>query len=385
MSSDSQISILIVDDRPDKLLAMEAMLQPLGYNIHKADSGKEALRLLLKEPVHLVILDVNMPVLNGFETATLIRERERFAELPIIFVSEVDATEVDMERGYALGAVDYIHTPVAPAILRARVSNFIALRLRTQQLEEANTELSELNARLQSFVYTVAHDLRAPLRSINSFTAILLEECAKKLAAGEMDLLYRIAFSGLRMNELVDDLLHYSRISQDKVTLETVSVRRVIAAAIEELRGDITSKKATVAIEGEIPDVIGNAALLSQVFRNLLDNGLKFSRKGVSPVVRVHAIDAGPQTKILIEDNGIGIAPEYQERIFGVFERLHNYEDYPGTGIGLAIVRKAIERMGGELGLTSDSDRGSCFWIKLPKASPNSLSYSHLEEHTSIV
>lgn len=361
------VSLLLVDDRKDKLLAMETMLEPLGYNIRKVESGKEALRLLLKEKIHLVILDVNMPGLDGFETAKLIRERDVLAELPIIFVSAYDVSATELERGYKLGAVDYIHTPIHPAVLQARVSTFVALQMKTEQLQATNAHLRTVNDQMNAFVYSISHDLRAPLRSINSFSKILLEEGGFEGSPQTAEYLQRIALSGTKMNNLLDDLLSYSRLSQADLRLEATALDSVTADVVAGLQAEIKEKAATVFVGKDCPLVLGNPTMVHQVISNLIENALKFVRPEQRPEVRVYWTLNGDVLRTVVEDNGIGVAKEHQERIFGVFERLHSEKEFPGTGIGLAIVRRAVERMGGRMGVESEVGKGSRFWFELAR------------------
>lgn len=359
-------AVLLVDDRADKSLALQCILEPLGYELLSASSGEEALRLLLSRKFNLVLLDVNMPELDGFQTADLIRQRETLKELPIIFVS-ADVSEERLQKGYELGAVDFIRMPINATVLRARVSTFIALHRRTEQLEKANSELSEVNQQMQSFLYTVSHDLRAPLRSINSFSKILLEEHYASLDEAGQDLVKRIASSGIRMDKLLSDLLHYSRLTRWEFNLAPIDLATVIKGVCENVREEIKAVHAKVEVQEQWPTVNGNEVLLEQCMCNLLTNALKFVAKGAVPEVKIWAESKGGKIRIFVQDNGIGISPEYHERIYGVFERLHANHAYPGTGIGLAIVRKAVERMNGRTGVESSLGGGSRFWIELPK------------------
>ncbi len=370
MPLDTVVSVLLVDDRKDKLLAMQTMLEPLGYRMLKVESGKEALRLLLKEKIHLVVLDVNMPGLDGFETAKLIRERDVLAELPIIFVSAYDVSAEELERGYNLGAVDYIHTPIHPAVLRSRVSTFVTLQVRTEELQKTNVHLRDINQQMNSFVYTISHDLRGPLRSINSFSRILLEEGASTVEPQFVEYLKRIAMSGLKMDNLLNDLLQYSRLTQSELRMEPVEVDALITGVASDLQTEISERGATVDIANGCPAVLGNRTMLRQVLCNLFENALKFVESGAKPSIRVSWLQTGDQVRIVVQDGGIGVAREHYERIFGVFERLHGEKEYPGTGIGLAIVRRAIERMGGRIGIDSELGKGSQFWFELALHAP---------------
>jgi|GEM_PF-2483332 len=239
-------------------------------------------------------------------------------------------------------------------------------RLHLEELVEARTdELQETNTELESFSYTVSHDLRAPLRAMQGFSAALLDDYGNLLDSTGRDYAQRIVHSARRMDELIQDLLIYSRISRNDLKLLPVNPVETIKEALEQLEADITSSGASIVLEKKFPMVLGHHATLVQVFSNLIANSIKFVAPGTVPKVHI-GVDTGPEKAIFwVSDNGIGIAPEHHSRIFKVFERLHTLEKYPGTGIGLAIVRKAMERMGGSVGLISEPGAGTRFWIEL--------------------
>ncbi|HXG59770.1 MAG TPA: ATP-binding protein [Planctomycetota bacterium] len=366
-------SILIVDDHEENLEAFEAILQDLGQNIVKARSGEEALRRLYHQDFAVILLDVRMPGMDGLETAALIRARPRSRHIPIIFVTAFDDPLERITRGYSIGAVDYIVKPVHPEILRSKVRVFVELFLKTRSLERevqerrrAEEELRAANRELEAFSYSVSHDLRGPLRAITGFSEILLEEYADKLEGGMgRDCLNRIADGARQMDALIQDLLTFSRLGRDRIELTEVDPAEVLSESIAR----VEVGQADIAIQGPFAPLRANRVLLTQVFYNLISNAVKFVPPGVRPVVRIRSERHGERVRIWVEDNGIGIAPEYHDRIFRVFERLNPSSGYPGTGIGLAIVRRAMERMGGKVGLESSPGQGSRFWIELPAAS----------------
>ena len=235
-----------------------------------------------------------------------------------------------------------------------------------QRVAERTTELREINAELESFSYSVSHDLRAPLRSIQGFAQILLEEYDDRLEAAGRDYLQRIMAAARRMDALTEDLLTYSRLSRASVELMAVSLEAVVEEVLTQLESDIRGKAACVTVEKPLLKVMGHYATLVQVVANLLTNSIKFVASGVRPQVRVWAEGRDDRVCLRLRDNGIGIESDYRERIFRVFERLHGPEIYPGTGIGLSIVRKGMDRMGGQAGVESAPGQGSTFWLELP-------------------
>jgi signal transduction histidine kinase len=236
------------------------------------------------------------------------------------------------------------------------------------RVEERTAKLREALREIDTFSYSVAHDLRGPLRAMTGFSEALLQDHAPKLDDEGQDFARRIAEAGRRMDALIMDILSYSRLSRAEVPLQPVDLDAIVSQVIDQMGKEIRDRQATVTVRSPLPRVIGYGSMLQQVVTNLLSNGVKFSRPGVPPEITIRADPREGWVRLWIEDNGIGIAPEYQERVFGLFQRLNPVESFPGTGVGLAIVRRAMERMGGRSGLDSTPGQGSRFWIELPKA-----------------
>lgn len=231
---------------------------------------------------------------------------------------------------------------------------------RTVQLEEANQEL-------EAFAYSVSHDLRAPLRGMEGLAQALLEDYGDRMDSVGQEYAQRIVAAAARMDLLIQDLLAYSRLSRAELQLKPIELGKLVIDVTNQLETELKERQARVVVEEPMPMVMGHRSTLFQVVTNLLANAIKFVSPRVQPQVRIWAEDRDELVRLWVEDNGIGIAPEHQERIFRVFERLHGVETYPGTGIGLAIVRKGVERMGGKVGIESQVGQGTQFWIELPK------------------
>jgi len=234
-------------------------------------------------------------------------------------------------------------------------------------VDERTAALQEANAELEAFGYSVAHDLRAPLRAMHGFGQALREDYAGRLDEQGQDYLRRIEAAAEDLDRLIQDLLDYSRLGRMEIRLQPVNLGEVVGEVMAMLGEKIREREAVVRMENSIPVVTGHRAVLIQAVGNLLANALKFVPAGTAPRVRVAAELRDGRVRLWVEDNGIGIAPEHQERIFRVFERLHGSEAYPGTGIGLAVVRRGVERMGGRVGVESVVGQGSRFWIELPE------------------
>jgi PAS domain S-box-containing protein len=267
---------------------------------------------------------------------------------------------------------DSLAVAIQQARLRARVERHAAELER--EVTERTSELQEANAELEAFAYSVSHDLRAPLRAMQGFAQALLEDYGGRLDEVGQDYAKRVVSSSQRMEALIQDLLDYCRVGRTKIEPKPVRLSAAVAEVLAELDGELRQREAEVTVEEPLPAVLGHHATLLQAISNLLTNAVKFVAPGTRPRVRVWAerrqearggLDPAV-IRLWVEDNGIGITPEHQEQIFRLFERLHGGEEYPGTGIGLAIVRRSVERLGGRAGVESAVGAGSRFWIELP-------------------
>jgi PAS domain S-box-containing protein len=235
-----------------------------------------------------------------------------------------------------------------------------------RRVQERTVQLERTVAELEAFSYSLSHDMRAPLRSIESFSQILVEDYGSTMEQPALDLLNRVVSAARRMDRLILDLLTFTRLSREPVVIETVDVEKLVREILPE-RADFQPSQADITIEGTLPRVMGNEASLTQCITNFLSNAVKFVAPQVKPRVRIYAEQSNGTVRLWFEDNGIGIELGAQGRLFRMFERLHGGA-YPGTGLGLAIVRRAVERMNGEVGVESQAGRGSRFWVELPGA-----------------
>jgi signal transduction histidine kinase len=240
-----------------------------------------------------------------------------------------------------------------------------------QQLEERvakrTAELSTALQELEAFSYSIAHDLRAPLRGIHGFGSILQREYGSKLAPGGEELIRLMNASAERMDHLIRDILSYSKIVRQEILLEPVNLDSLVRDIIQGYP-NFHPDNADIEIQTPLPWVLGNVAALTQCLSNLLENAVKFVPPGVRPSIRIRAETRGSRTRISIQDNGVGIPEQSKDRLFRMFQRLHTEAEYPGTGIGLAIVRRSVERMAGTVGVESEVGKGSTFWIELNRA-----------------
>jgi PAS domain S-box-containing protein len=288
--------------------------------------------------------------------------RRRAKDGTILDVS-LTISPIKDENGRIVGA-----SKVARDVTERRLAEDKIRKLNSElehRVRERTSSLEEALAELEAFSYTVAHDLRAPLRSIHTFGQMLLEDHSAQLDEPGKKYLSQMIEGGARMDALTSDLLTYSRVSRQEAALAPLNLESVVERVLEELKTELHERKARVEIEHPLGDILANDLLVGQAMTNLISNAAKFVAPGVEPRIRIRSEMKGNSVRLWVEDNGIGIEPEYQGKLFKVFERIHSRETYPGTGIGLAIVRRALERMGGRWGVESAPGEGSKFWIEM--------------------
>jgi signal transduction histidine kinase len=373
-----KVSILLVDDDSRKRAALAATLEPLGHDLVTASSSREALQLVLRQDYAVMLLDVQMPGMDGFEFAAIVRSRERSRNIPIIFITAYSRAELDAMEGYSLGAVDFIFSPVMPQVLQAKVRVFIDLALARRKLEDEiaerrrvqedlaarAAELEAANQDLDSFSYSVSHDLRAPLRAINGFAAALQEEHAGELGDEGRRLLRVVLDQGRMMEGLISGLLEFSRLGRGPIAASRIDMNALAARVIEELQ---LGGAATIVVH-PMPPAWGDHVLLGQVWANLLANAVKFSGMRAQPQVEATGYAAGPNHVYCVRDNGAGFDMQHYDRLFGVFQRLHRAEEFAGNGVGLAIVQRVVARHGGRTWAEGKVDEGAAFYFSLPAA-----------------
>ena len=394
MSANDQVNILMVDDQPAKLLTYEAILAEVGANLIRATSAREALERLLTTEIAIVLMDVNMPEMDGFELAEMIRQHPRYQKTAIIFISAVRQTDLDRLKGYEVGAIDYIPAPVIPAILRAKVQVLAELFQKTRQLEEMNQELErrveertaaleasmagEREARIAAesalqvrdeFLSIAAHELKTPLTGLSAASQILV----RKVHKGDLDAPLWLA-NGLRtieqqvdrLTRLTGRLLDVSRLDHDKLTIELTPTD--LGALAERLVAAFTARttKHTFVLSAE-PDLVADvdADGMERVLSNLLDNALKYSPEGGQIDVEVARVGA-QRFRLSVRDHGIGIPPEQQEAIFQRFYQAHAADYRSGLGLGLYITQQIVALHEGTIELESPADGGARFVVLAP-------------------
>jgi signal transduction histidine kinase len=367
------VSILIVDDDSTKRFALKAILAPLGEDVVEAASGPDALRQLLRKEFAVVLLDVRMPVMDGFETAQLIRQRPRSELTPIIFVTALGQGETDMGRGYDLGAVDFVFAPVVPAILRAKVAVFVELYRAQQELrryrsrletlvEERTTALTAINRELEAFSYSVSHDLRAPLLAFDGMSKALLDGYGDRLDKKAKDYLKRMRTASERMTSVFDGLQALFRLTSGEIRREHVDVTVLANEIVEELKVSNPDRDVQVEVAKGIK-ALGDRRLIRILLTNLLNNAWKFSGTKTASRVEVGTEMVDGESRIFVMDNGVGFDMIYAHRLFGAFQRLHSQSEFPGAGIGLATARRIVNRHGGRIWAEGAVGEGATFYF----------------------
>ncbi len=406
-----QPKILLVDDREDNLLSIEAILAPSGYQFVKANSGRQALKVLLAEfDFAIILMDVKMPNLNGFETAALIYERERLRHIPIIFITANNYGDENVFKGYQSGAIDYIFKPFNPDVLRAKVSVLIDLYKKNRLLleqeqkliainkslerevaERKNSEekvkqlnrkllenianLESANKDLERFAFMASHDLQEPLRKIRMFSDRLLTKSIN-IPEDDAKLVNRIQQAAERMQVLIVDILSFSKVSNDKSAFMESDLNTVIKDVLTDMEDEINSSNATVSVQ-PLPTLLVRPTLMRPLFHNLIGNALKYRKKDEEVSIEIRSeVSFGisdrdknlvnKYCRIFIKDNGIGFDQKYADEIFGMFRRLHHNGEYSGTGVGLALCKKIAELHHGFISARSKVNEGATFIVSFP-------------------
>src|SRR5215203_651789 len=412
----SDVKILVVDDREDNLFSIETILEKDGYGIIKATSGRAALKVLLHQhDFTLILMDVQMPDMNGFETASLIYQREKLKHIPIIFITAHNQGEEKMYEGYKLGGVDFIYKPINPELLRFKVSVFADLykknhqlmlqekkltivnsnlekeiedrktneekiKLLNHQLLENNEHLRTTIEELDRFAYVASHDLQEPLRKIMLFSDKILTRFHNKIDEEADNYFQKIVKASERMQHLVNDLLKFSKHTNDIYGFERTDLNEVLNEVLSDIEHHVQKKEAKIYSE-ELPVIWAIPSQIRQLFQNLISNSLKFTKEDLTPEIYIKseridgvAIEGSNSEsvtntfyKIHISDNGIGFDPKYAEDIFVVFKRLHSYHEFEGTGIGLSICKKIVDKHNGYIRAESIPNEGCTFIITLPE------------------
>src|SRR5947209_3085624 len=357
----------MVDDKPENLVALEAALRPLEQELVAANSGEEALRCLLNDDFAVILLDVQMPVMDGFETAAHIKERERSRHIPIIFLTAISRELHQQLRGYEVGAVDYIAKPFDPWVLRSKVSVFVDLYEKTRRVEEQAAQLARSNRELEQFAEIVSHDLRNPLVSVVGYMQMLGDGSAGELSADAHEFVDRALHAAESMGTLIDDLLSYALAGKAIGTLHATDAGQAVERALSNLHADIESAGATITADS-LPVVRADSSQLTRLFQNLIGNSVKYRSDARPLQVDIGAERNADHWMFSVTDNGSGLVSDEAGSVFTMFYRGRSAQGRPGTGIGLAICNKVVEGHGGRIWAEPRDRGGAVVRFTLPAA-----------------
>lgn len=363
--------ILIVDDQPDNLRVLSSMLMVKGYNVRKAITGKMALATCQKVVPDLILLDIMMPDLSGYEVCESLQSNPLTCQVPVIFLSALDDSTAKV-KAFSSGGADYITKPFQTEEVLARIHKQLTIERLQRQLVQKNKELQILNeelrrsnTELEQFAGVASHDLQSPLQLIMGYADMLLWQYDTLLDEKGEHYLSEISKASQRMNQLIQDLLSYSRVRAGNVELEPIDCEVVLTEALANLQDDINGSGACITHD-PLPIVIGDRTQLIQLFQNILSNAIKFRRPQVTPKINISLTFTEQKfAEFRIQDNGIGIAEENYPLVFEIFKRIHPYNQYPGTGIGMSLCKKIVERHGGCIGVDSQLNTGTTFFFTL--------------------
>ncbi len=371
------VRVLVVDDEEYIRLSLRELLSYLGYKVVTATNGEDALKKLEQEKYDVAFVDVKMPEMNGIQL--LAKIRERFPDVSVIMMTGYATVENAIDA-VKLGAYDFLRKPYDIEEVRVSINRLLekrrleeehkhaeeALQKTLVELEKKTEELEAANTELEAFSYSVSHDLRAPLRAIIGFSKILIEDYADKMGDEGRRLLNIIQDNTKKMEHLIDDLLVLSRIGRNDISLSDIDMYKLAKLVFDEIKVLYPERDIQFQIK-PLPSVKGDEGLIRQVFFNLLSNAVKFTKTKETAMIEVGSYDEGSRNVYYVKDNGVGFSMEYSDKLFNPFHRLHGEDKFEGTGIGLAIVKRIINRHKGKVWAEGKENEGATFYFSLPK------------------
>lgn len=369
--------VLIVDDEPGNVLLLEQMMIQEGYdNLYSTSDSTKALGLFTEFQPDLVLLDLNMPQMDGFEIIEQLKEADPESLVPILVLTALKDEESKL-RALRSGAKDFLSKPFDLTEASLRIKNLLEMRLLHQRVQMHNqiledqvqvrtAELERSAEELTNFAYIASHDLQEPLRKIIAFGDRLAAKFGSVLNDTGRDYIERMQKSAIRMKGLIDDLLHFSRLTMRSTPFQEINLNDVISEVLSDLEVQIERTKGRVEVD-TLPCIEGGKFQMRQLFQNLISNGLKYHSDEAAPVIKIKfaGSDHGFE-EIHIEDNGKGFDEKHLDRIFRPFERLHGHSEYGGTGMGLAICHKIVAHHKGKITAKSQPNQGATFIVRLP-------------------
>jgi two-component system, sensor histidine kinase and response regulator len=371
-------TVLIIDDTPANLAVMMDFLEALGLRILTAQDGEEGLKRAELVRPDIILLDVVMPGLDGFEVARRLKNSPTLRDTPIIFMTALTDSREKI-RGFEVGGVDYVTKPLQIEEVRARVMTHLRLHAAQKQLAARNADLQaemvlraaaaeQLRAAvedLESFSYSVSHDLRAPLRAIDNFTNILLKGSSDRLDDEGKRLFNLVRKNAKTMSQLINDMLAFARAGRQELVLSEVDLEALTRDIWHDLNSVAAGRNIRMEI-GAVPKIRADPAAMRVVISNLLHNAVKFTRSRDIAIIQVGGEVVDDNVACFVKDNGVGFDPQYLHKLFGVFQRLHHASEFEGTGVGLGIVKRIVDKHGGRVWAEGFPEKGATFHFSLP-------------------
>jgi signal transduction histidine kinase len=362
MTPDGKKSILVVDDTPENLQLLVKVLGEQGYRVRTAPNGERALASIEKELPDLILLDILMPEMDGFEVCRILKADERFNSIPVIFISALNEV-FDKVAAFSIGAVDYITKPFQVEEVLARIQTHLTVETMRQQLQIQNQQLQEQNEDLEAFAYTVAHDLKNPLASQVGFLELLRQD-AGQLDARAQDILNTSINAAYRMGNIIDELLLFASVRKEVVQTEPVNMAAAVHQSLSRLTEMIDKYQPEILIPDVWPQAQGYEPWIEEVWTNYLSNAMKYG--GQPPRLELGAMPEGNgMIRYWVQDNGAGLDEAARAQLFTEFTRLDTVRAQ-GHGLGLSIVRRIMDKLGGSVGVESAPGQGSQFYFILP-------------------
>ncbi|GCE27858.1 hypothetical protein KDA_33420 [Dictyobacter alpinus] len=362
-------TICIIDDNPvDREVFRRYLLQDTRYHyqFYEEETGEEGIALCRRVQPDCILLDYTLPDINGLEFLAGLVDSSGSIPFAVIMLAGMGDESIALQAMKS-GAQDYlVKNEMTPGNLFRAIHNAIERSTMRRTLEKHQQDLEQKNQEIQAFAYALAHDLRAPLRAITGFSQIVAQDYKDALDADGRHYVDNIVDACTQMDRLIDDLLSYTRIEHRAIHYKPVALGYLVQQIIENMAERINQAQALITVAEDLPMVYGDTTLINQIFVNLIDNALVYRKPDDQTRLSLSWYQDGDFAVVRLADNGIGIAPKHYERIFNLFQRLHGDELYPGTGIGLAIVKKATDLLGGHVWVESTPGEGSTFFVKLP-------------------
>ena len=362
------VSILMVDDNPANLQVLTSMLKQSGWRPRPVTSGQLGLQAARKEPPDLILLDVNMPEMNGYEVCEQLKADTRLAGIPVIFVSALGET-MDKVRGFAVGGVDYITKPFQLDEVRARVTAHLELRRQRRELQASYDKLRESERLRDSLVHMIVHDLRSPLTAISAYLQLFGQEAKEKLGAETKEDIASAMHATRNMVRMINGILDVSKMEAQmmKLDLRECDLVQVVGQSLDDLESLVGARRLAFERPAAPARVLADQEIVSRIVQNLLANALRFTP--ADGEIRVGVVVEAEHVRVFVADTGPGIPPDFRESIFDKFVQLDGSALHRNrtTGLGLAFCKLAVEAHGGRIGVDSELGKGSSFWFTLPR------------------